>query len=336
MPSDSAPPARAGRELNDILAGIRPELHGVEELLGRVAEIPDIPLLGSVLGAVLAGPAKRLRPALALLSCDLLGARGHGPRTLAAATEVLHSATLVHDDIVDASDSRRGRPAIHVTWSGKVAVLAGDYLFATAAALVAELDRPSIVRMFADTIHRMSRSEFVSPAYGRDAAAAREQYLTKIGAKTASLFALATGAAGELAGAKDGWGSALQTFGWSLGMSFQITDDILDVSGESGSTGKPVGGDLREGVLTLPVILYLSSTPHGDDAVRRVVAGDARGDEDVAAALRLVRESSAVHEARRVAADYAADSRRALQELPDGPARTAMDELAAHAAQRSS
>ena len=335
MNSDIAKPAHVVRELDEVLAGIHEELAGVEDLLDATAESAEIPLLQDVLRATLTGPAKRLRPALVLLGCDLFGVRGSGPRTLAAATEVLHSATLVHDDIVDASDSRRGRPAIHVAWSGKVAVLAGDYLFATAAALVAELDRPRIVRMFAETIHSMSRSEFISPVYGEDTAVVRHQYLAKIGDKTASLFALATEAAGELVASKADQGSALRALGWSLGMAFQIADDILDVSGESGTTGKPVGGDLREGVLTLPVILYLSSAPEREDAVRRVVAGEASGDEDMVEALRLVRESGAIDEAQRVAASYAADSQRALEVLPAGPARNAMAELVTLATHRS-
>ena len=124
-------------------------------------------------------PGKRLRPALALHVAQIVGGRPEAVAKLAAATEVLHSATLVHDDIVDSSPERRGQPAVHVTWSQKIAVLAGDYLFATAADLVAQLDRPVIVRLFAATIHDMSTSEFVAPSYDDDGELPREQYLRK-------------------------------------------------------------------------------------------------------------------------------------------------------------
>ena len=120
---------RPSRNLPEILAQIRPGLEAVETLLREAARVPDLPMLASILESVLSGPAKRLRPALALLTCDALGMQGAAPATLAAATEVLHSATLVHDDIVDSAASRRGKPAVHVAWSGNLAVLAGDYLF---------------------------------------------------------------------------------------------------------------------------------------------------------------------------------------------------------------
>ncbi|MBM4435755.1 MAG: polyprenyl synthetase family protein, partial [Actinobacteria bacterium] len=306
MRTDALVDRRPGRSLPEILAQIRPGLEAVETLLSEAAHVPDLPMLASILASVLSGPAKRLRPALALLACEALGTNGAVPVTLATATEVLHSATLVHDDIVDSAASRRGKPAAHVAWSDKLAVLAGDYLFATAADLVARLERPRIVRQFADTIQRMARSEFVAPSFADGMRAARAQYLDKIGNKTASLVALACDAAAELAGAPDIQRDALHAFGWNVGLAFQVIDDILDVSGSSGDTGKPVGGDLRHGTLTLPVIIYLESGGERDGLVRRVVSGQASDDASMDEALRRLRASGAADAAHAWAAELAA------------------------------
>ncbi len=302
---------------------VAPQLADVEEVLRACARVPEIPLLEQVLGAVLLAPGKRLRPALALHVAQIVGGRPTAVAKLAAATEVLHSATLVHDDIVDSSPERRGRPAVHVTWSQKIAVLAGDYLFATAADLVAQLDRPVIVRLFAATIHDMSTSEFVAPSYDDDGDLAREQYLRKIGHKTASLFALACEAAAVLGDAPAAEREAFRDLGWSLGMAFQITDDILDISGLVAETGKPVGTDLRAGLVTLPVILYLGAGAGAgdDDPVRAVLTGKATDDADVMQALDTIKASGAVDDAAEVAGGYAAQARAALDRVRPSPAR---------------
>lgn len=333
MQTDSVTQPRAARSLTEILAPVRPGLDEVERLLAEACRVPSIPILESILHSILGGPAKRLRPALALLVCELLDRRGTGPATLATACEVLHSATLVHDDIVDSADSRRGRPAVHVAWSGKLAVLAGDYLFASAADLVARLDRPRIVRQFADTIHRMSRSEFVQPGLNDGLQAARGQYLEKIGDKTASLLGLACDAASELVGVEIAEANALHAYGWNLGLAFQVYDDILDVSGVTADTGKPVGGDIRHGVLSLPVILYLERESNPRDIVHRVLEGDA-DEAMVAAALDALRVTGAVDAAREHARAFSALALNALRDLPQGPASGALAELVEYATDR--
>ena len=300
---------------------VAPQLAEVEEVLRACTRVPEIPLLEEVLGAVLLAPGKRLRPALALHVAQIVGGRPEAVARLAAATEVLHSATLVHDDIVDSSPERRGQPAVHVTWSQKIAVLAGDYLFATAADLVAQLDRPVIVRLFAATIHDMSTSEFVAPSYDDDGDLARDQYLRKIGHKTASLFALACEAAAVLGDAPAVEREAFRDLGWSLGMAFQITDDILDISGLVAETGKPIGTDLRAGLVTLPVILYLGDGAGDEDPVRAVLTGQATGDADVMQALDAIKSSGAVEDAAAVAGSFAAQARAALDRVRPSPSR---------------
>lgn len=313
---------------------VAPQLADVEEVLRACARVPEVPLLQEILNAVLMAPGKRLRPALALHVARTVGGRPQAVAKLAAATEVLHSATLVHDDIVDSSPERRGQPAVHVMWSQKIAVLAGDYLFATAADLVAQLDRPVIVRLFAATIHDMSTSEFVTPAY-EDGAQAREQYLRKIGHKTASLFALACEAAAVLGDAPEAERAAFRDLGWSLGMAFQITDDILDISGLVAETGKPVGTDLRAGLVTLPVIVYLGNATDGDDSVRAVLAGQAIDDAAVTQALDAIKASGAVEKAAGVAASYAARARAALDRIRPAPSRASFEDFIRQATERT-
>ncbi len=313
---------------------VAPTLADVEQVLSACARVPEVPLLEEVLNAVLLAPGKRLRPSLALHVAQTVGGRPEAVAKLAAATEVLHSATLVHDDIVDSSPERRGQPAVHVMWSQKIAVLAGDYLFATAADLVAQLDRPVIVRLFAATIHDMSTSEFVTPTYD-DGEEAREQYLRKIGHKTASLFALACEAAAVLGDVPDAEREAFRELGWSLGMAFQITDDILDISGLVAETGKPVGTDLRAGLVTLPVIVYLGNETRGDDPVRAVLSGQAADDVAVTQALEAIKASGAVEQAAGVAASYAARAHAALDRVRPAPSRASFEDFIRQATERT-
>ena len=323
------------RELDSILAPVEVAQARVEEVLSRCAAESEIPVLHSVLSSVLGGPAKRLRPAITLL----VGA-GYGVETddlvhLAAGTEALHSATLVHDDIVDAAASRRGRPAIHVAWSDAIAVLAGDYLFATAAELIARLDRPIIVRQFSQTIHLMCRSEFVEPVFDGNADGVRAQYLEKIGNKTASLVALSCDAAAVVVEATPNEASALHDFGWSLGMAFQITDDILDVVGVADVTGKPVGGDLQAGLLTLPVIEYMDVESEPEPCIRRLVDGEELSPGEAVVAIEAIRASSAIEAASRQASIFADKARRSLARLPAHSAFDSLAELVTYATERN-
>ena len=290
--------------------------------------------LQSVLASVLGGQGKRLRPAIALLVGQAYRVDSEQVVLLAAGTEVLHSATLVHDDIVDEADSRRGQASVHVAWSTKVAVLAGDYLFASAADLVARLNRPKIVRQFADTIHVMSRSEFVLPIFDGDSEATRRQYLQKIGGKTAALIALACDASGVLAEVDENEAQALHDFGWALGMAFQVTDDVLDIAGVSHETGKPVGGDLRAGLLTLPVVEYLDDTASPTSVLSRLADGEGLSESESTEAIETLRASGAVDAARAVADGFADQARAALTRLPADPAFDALTDLVTYATDR--
>ena len=322
-------------DLDSILAPVEIGQQRVEEVLDRCAAESEIPVLQSVLSAVFSGPAKRLRPAITLLVGSGYGVENDELVYLAAGTEALHSATLVHDDIVDAASSRRGRPAVHIAWSDAIAVLAGDYLFATAADLVARLDRPVIVRQFAQTIHLMCRSEFVIPVYEGNADLVRTQYLEKIGNKTASLVALACDAAAVLVDASPKEASALHDFGWSLGMAFQIADDILDVVGVSDVTGKPVGGDLQMGLLTLPVIEYMDREPKPEPCLRRLVEGGELSLSEANVAIEAMRLSGAIDAAAQQAKVFADKAIKSLERLPSHAAFDSLADLVTYATDRN-
>ena len=333
MPLTSSAPSTEAMDTITALAG--PGLGDVERVIRECARVPDVPALEQVLLDVLTSPAKRLRPALALLVAQVVGGHHEAVVNLAAATEILHSATLVHDDIVDGAAERRGQPALHVTWSQKIAVLAGDYLFATSADLVARLDRPAIVRLFSATIHDMARSEFVTPEFDDDGDIAHRQYLQKIGHKTASLFAHTCEAVAVLADAPAEEREALRGLGWGVGMAFQITDDILDIRGAMVETGKPVGTDLRAGVLTLPVILYLGNDPSDGELVQDVLSGKSTDELAVARALDAINASGAVDEAAEVARGHANGARAALSVVRAVPARDSIEAFVQHTADRT-
>ena len=335
MSSEPLVARRPLRELDSILDPVSAYRLRVEALLQECVASGEIPVLRSVLESVLHGPAKRLRPAITLLVGLGYGFEDEDLSLLAAGVEVLHSATLVHDDIVDEADSRRGRPAVHMAWSDKVAILAGDYLFATSADMVARLDRPKIVRQFADTIRLMSRSEFVAPVFESDPGAARVQYLEKIGNKTASLIALSCSATGSLVDVDETSAAALHKFGWALGVAFQITDDVLDVTGESNETGKPVGGDLRAGILTLPTIEYMECVAEPHSSLRKVAGGEPVPEAEVSSAIQLLHSSGAVVAARGVAEEFAVQARAALERLPANQAFDALADLVTYATDRS-
>lgn len=307
MMSSSTPP---------FLAAIRPHMEQVErhlrETLARVEEP-----LGSKLRHSL-GEGKRLRPALVILSGELFVPCGRPFHRLAVAVELLHTATLIHDDLVDGSSWRRGREALHTLWPTGPTVLAGDYLLALSAALIAELGRPRILEVFASALCTMCAGE-IEQTVTREKSRRREDYYRGIEAKTASFCAAITEMAGILAAASESQITALRCFGWELGVAFQIADDVLDFVGNEAELGKPAGSDLRQGLLTLPTLHYLEGA---DDAtpVNAVLSGE-RDAEHLRAAIEAVRASGAIGRALTEARAHARQGQEALAGLPDNAAR---------------
>jgi geranylgeranyl pyrophosphate synthase len=296
---------------------------------------PEYPQLAAVLDSLMGSGGKRLRPALALLSGGFFGPTSEKLVSLAASGEMLHTATLVHDDLIDGALLRRGNPTLNASWSSGATVLTGDYLFARAASLAAATDNVRVISIFASTLMTICSGELRQifdrhriPDVDSDEAfqAALHRYDQRIHAKTASLFAAATEAAAVLGGGSDAQLAALRDYGLMLGTAFQIIDDVLDFKGNEEVLGKPVGSDLREGIVTLPVLFYLRLRP-GDDRVASVVheGGD---DGLVREVVADICASGAVAQATDRARDYITQCQDALGELPACQSRSILHALA--------
>jgi geranylgeranyl pyrophosphate synthase len=311
------------------------------ELKMREPVHPQYPQLNAVLNHLLDSGGKRLRPALALLAGSFYPTDIDKLVSLAASVEMLHTATLVHDDLIDGALLRRGKTTLNATWSSGATVLTGDYLFARAAALAAATENVRVVTIFSNTLMTICSGELrqifdrrsLPSVVGEGAwQAALDRYEQRIHAKTASLFAAATEAAAVLGDAPKAQQEALRDYGLLLGTGFQIIDDVLDFRGDEDVLGKPVGSDLREGIVTLPVLYYQRAHPD-DRRLADVVRGDG-DDELVRGVVDAIRESGAVAQAMERAQDFVAQSQQALASLPEGEPRSSMHALADYTVSR--
>jgi geranylgeranyl pyrophosphate synthase len=314
---------------------IATDLQRAERRLLEVIRQVDDPQLLQVLSQPFLGKAKHLRPALVLLA-----AAGNGPVpesvvSLAAGIEVLHTATLVHDDLIDGAPLRRGQPTVSCLWGSRAALFVGDRLFGCAMALVAETRNVRVIRLFVRTLDLICRGEMQQAVEGRCWTLSREAYFQRIQGKTAFLFAAATEGGAILGGASEQVIEALRSYGLNLGMAFQMVDDILDFIGEEEELGKPRGSDLRQGTVTLPMICFLER--HGEDVqgnlLRGILMGTGEGKE-LPLALEMVGTSPATGQAYAVAQEFVTQAREALKGLPESSYRQAMLELADYAVRR--
>ena len=316
------------------------ELEWVERKMREPAH-PEYPQLTAVLSSLLDSGGKRLRPALALLAGRLYSTETEKLISLAASVEMLHTATLVHDDLIDGALLRRGETTVNARWSTGATVLTGDYLFARAAAFAAETGNVRVMSIFANTLMTICSGELRQifdrhnvPNLVAEQAweEALERYDRRIHAKTASLFAAATEAASVLGGAPEAEQLALREYGRLLGTGFQIVDDVLDFQGNQEVLGKPVAGDLREGIVTLPVLYFLRERPH-DARVAAVVRGG--GDEElVREVVEAISEAGAVDRALDRARLFIDQSKAALSILPESETRETLRELADYTVSR--
>lgn len=235
------------------------------------------PLAGAI-NLLLDSGGKRLRPALALLVSKLYtDADSSKVVSLAAAVEMLHSATLVHDDVIDGSLLRRGQATLNASWSQGATILAGDFVFARAAFFAAETDNIRVMKIFSQTLMTIVEGELRQMYALRNWSQPKDAYYERIYGKTAALFAAATEAAAVLGHASEQEINLLREYGHNVGMAFQIMDDILDFVGDPNKVGKPVGGDLRQGTVTLPVFHYLQTHPEATQIMAASIAGPSNG-----------------------------------------------------------
>jgi geranylgeranyl pyrophosphate synthase len=303
-------------------------LAAVERALADTAQ-PDHPLLGPMLSMVLPGSGKRLRPALAMLTGRL--GRYDAARLLdmAVGVELLHAASLVHDDVVDESDLRRGAQTLFTRVGNALAVLVGDYLFAQSATRCVATGDVRVIGLFAQTLASMCQGQIEEASRGNapELTLTREQYYQTIWGKTASLFVLACEGSAILAGLPEPGIAAMRRYGDRLGLAFQVVDDVLDFIGSEAELGKPVGSDVRQGTITLPVICLREIL--SPDELRAAFAED-----DRTAVIDLVRTSGAVERAQAEADRLLAEAREALADVPAGQARDALEALTQYVVER--
>ena len=315
-----------------ILTLVREDLAAMESTLSRAVEAEQ-PLLRRLLGLVLPGSGKRLRPALALLCGRVNEYRPEPLISFAASLEMLHTATLVHDDIVDEAEVRRAEPTLNVQTSNSVAVLVGDYMFAQAAAHVAATGHLGVITDFAQAAMTIIGGQIDEAWDDSSIELAKEQYYRRIGSKTAALFALAAEGGAKLSDARSEVVTALSRYGYQLGLAFQVVDDILDVVGDERSLGKPVGSDIRQGTVTLPAILVRDQLP--DDAFLSAFRGDGRQEESIGRLLETIRVGGGVDGAYAEAERLATEACDALDAVPDGEIRGALLDLASFVVRRN-
>ena len=331
------------------------ELDGVDGRLNAVSDV-DHPILGQTLRLILGPGGKRLRPALVLLASGCNGTPLDRRERLAVAAELLHTATLVHDDILDESAARRGRATVNTVFGNSLAVLTGDYLFAKAAEFVASLDSPAIMGIFAWAVMELCQGEMLPLSLdgdltlgaARDPAANRAPgltgqlrrleatYLAKVRSKTASLLAMCCQTGAMLDGADDRVVSRMRQYGLELGVAFQIIDDILDLTSTEEALGKPVGSDLLQGTMTLPIIYFLEAQPQHPLVDILLTDGAPTDERRVRQFVAEIRESEAIDRARAVAFRFGGAAMRCLEGLPASQHGEALAELVRYAINRQS
>jgi len=317
-------------ELAELLQPIRAQLDAVDALLLSTLDSAADPIR-SALGDLLRG-GKRLRPALVLFVAGLYGCDAVPFQHLGAGLELLHTATLIHDDVIDQATLRRGRRTLHLTWSGTTAVLGGDYLLAEAVAMTSALGSPRLVQILAQTLRAMCAGEIGQSLRHRQPEDLRQAYFQTVQTKSASLFAAAAEMAGTLAGAAEEHVVALRSYGWELGIAFQMTDDILDITGSPAVIGKDLEADLRHGLITLPTLIYLE-TSHDSIAVSSVLNGQ-RDQPHLAAAIEAILTSGAIEAATEETRNHADQARQSLSQLPDNTWRQRLDDLVTFSIER--
>ncbi len=297
----------------------------------------DIPLIPALAGHLIAGGGKRMRPMLTLAGAALCGYTGTRHHKLAAAVEFIHTATLLHDDVVDGSELRRGKVAANLVFGNAATVLVGDFLFTRAFELMIEDGSLKVLKILSAASSVISEGEVDQLTAARQIETSEERYLSIIGAKTAALFAAATRVSAVIAEKSEAEERALEDYGRNLGIAFQLVDDAMDYDSASHEMGKGKGDDFREGKMTLPVILAYA---RGDEAERAfwrdAITGHRTSDEDLAEAVRIIERHDAVNATRERARHFAQRAIDAIAGFPASEARSAMAEAAEFAVARRS
>jgi octaprenyl-diphosphate synthase len=296
----------------------------------------DVPLIPELAGHLIAGGGKRMRPMLTLACAKLLDYPGTRHHKLAAAVEFIHTATLLHDDVVDGSDLRRGRRTANIIWGNPASVLVGDFLFSRSFELMVEDGSLKVLRILSNASAVIAEGEVNQLTAQRQVRTTEERYLDIIGAKTAALFAAACRIAAVVAERPEAEELALDAYGRNLGIAFQLVDDAIDYSSDAATMGKGVGDDFRDGKVTLPVILAYARGSEADKAFwHDAMMGHRVSDEDLAQATRLLRETGALEDTLAHARHYGQRAIDALGGFSPSAAKAALTEAVAFAVARA-
>ena len=325
----------AVKPMERLAAALSGEMDAVNLLIRQRMVSEHAPRIPEITAHLIEAGGKRLRPMLTLAAARLCGYGGEDHIRLAATVEFIHTATLLHDDVVDESDRRRGRPTANLLWDNKSSVLVGDYLFARSFQLMVATGSLRVLDILANASATISEGEVLQLTAAQNLATGEDTYMKVIRGKTAALFSAATEVGGVIAGAPETQIDALRDYGDALGIAFQMADDLLDYGGDSTTIGKNAGDDFRERKLTLPAIKAVAAADATERAFwsRVFEKGDQR-DGDLAHAIELMQRHGALDAARADANLWAGRAKAALQAVPPGEITDMLSDLADYVVQR--
>jgi octaprenyl-diphosphate synthase len=329
-PSDLSRPITRFADAQALAAA---DMAAVDTLI-RARLASDVVLINQIAEHIIGGGGKRLRPMLVLLAAQASGYQGRDHVLLAAVVEFIHTATLLHDDVVDESDLRRGRETANALWGNAASVLVGDFLYSRSFQMMVEADDMRVMRLLADTTNQIAEGEVLQLLNIHNPDTDEAAYLRVIERKTAVLFAAATRLGGLLAGVSQAQEQALADFGLNLGFAFQIADDVLDYVSDTGTLGKNIGDDLAEGKATLPLIYAIErAAPAQAASLKRAI--ETGGLDSLDNIVAAIRDSGALERSHQKAQKYADAAKAALSTLPPSPACEALRVLADYAINRA-
>ena len=312
-------------QLDSLLDPVAPDMARVNEFL-RDAFASSLPLIHSLSDHIIGSGGKRLRPAVLLMSARACGITNDAHIQLAAAVEIVHTATLLHDDVVDRSGLRRGRRTANAIWGNSASVLVGDFLYSRATQLILELDRIDILRVLSDASNDIAEGEILQLQNVQNVELSEADYLRIIYAKTARLFEASSECGALVADAPAHRVTALRDFGMHLGLAFQLVDDVLDYDGDAELIGKNLGDDLAEGKMTLPLIRALQQAPAAQaERIREAVRAGAL--EQLDEVLATIESTGAIAYTAQLAQHHAAQAQMLLGRLPDSSCKAALGDL---------
>ncbi len=313
----------------DVFEAMQDDLDRVERRLLEAAQI-DFPIVSRMIQDLVTTSGKRLRPLLLLLAAKAFTYDRDRAVTAAAGVELLHTASLVHDDSIDMAALRRGQPTLNTHLSSGAVILIGDFLFAQSAILAAATESTRVVSIFASSLGSICDGQLRETLEAHRVDQDRESYERRIFGKTASLFAGAAEMGAVIGGAPNDAVQEMRSFGGDIGMAFQIVDDVLDLREGTQTLGKPAGNDLRQGVVTLPTMIFASGLPAGSparDTLEAIVAGDELRDDAIGAIVAEIRASGALEKAEEIAAEYSESARSRISIVPDNETREYLDDV---------